>query len=181
MVTQRQPEYCIQGNKWKTSLTATRDQVHTQQITTTVATSVIPCAFRRPNLMSVVKYWKWRTPVNSETSGFHGRRVRRWHLWDIVPCSLVDIKRRFGVAHSIYYLEAARTYETSVNFYKTAWNHDKGRTQQNICSNTGYMALILSCGMYVLFQHVFICFEIFQLHYFKLNKSNLSLTELQEV
>jgi hypothetical protein len=51
-------------------------------------------------------------------------------LWDIVPCSLVEVNRRFRSAYYLYYpfnefivlvMEVVRTCETSVYFNETTW------------------------------------------------------------
>jgi hypothetical protein len=39
-------------------------------------------------------------------------------FWDIAPCSLVEVYRRF-----IALIEIASTSETSVNFYQTTWRN----------------------------------------------------------
>jgi hypothetical protein len=40
-------------------------------------------------------------------------------LWDITPCSLVDVDRRFRGAYSLM-LEGLSSSETSVSIYQTA-------------------------------------------------------------
>jgi hypothetical protein len=40
-------------------------------------------------------------------------------FWDLAPCSLVEVYRRFSAIVALM-MEAASTSETSVNFYQTA-------------------------------------------------------------
>jgi hypothetical protein len=46
-------------------------------------------------------------------------------FWDVAPCSLVEVYRRFRRAcyPIIALLEAASTSETSLNFYQTKWRY----------------------------------------------------------
>jgi hypothetical protein len=46
-------------------------------------------------------------------------------FWDVAPCSLMEVNRRFRYAHCLQLqialmMEALRTYETSDNFYEPA-------------------------------------------------------------
>jgi hypothetical protein len=47
-------------------------------------------------------------------------------FWDVAPCSLVEVYRRFRGAYCLHLqvvitlmMEAASTFETSINFYQT--------------------------------------------------------------
>jgi hypothetical protein len=47
-------------------------------------------------------------------------------FWDVVPCNLVEVYRHFRGScclhhHGILMMEAASTFETSVNFYQATW------------------------------------------------------------
>jgi hypothetical protein len=46
-------------------------------------------------------------------------------FWDVLPCSQVDVGRRFRGAVCLQYLmmEAVRSDETSVNIYLTTWQY----------------------------------------------------------
>jgi hypothetical protein len=59
--------------------------------------------------------------LSVEISGSHGGEYEDDKFWDIMPCSLVEVDRRFGDAKvSIIsaVIEAVRTSETSVYFHE---------------------------------------------------------------
>jgi hypothetical protein len=69
-------------------------------------------------------------------------------FWDVVPCSLVKIVRRFRGAHCFHHqsdeslvMGAVSTSETSVNIYQTAWrsisedSHLQTRRRKNLKSH----------------------------------------------
>jgi hypothetical protein len=51
-----------------------------------------------------------------------------WRVWDIKPCSMLKVSRRFGgiyLAHSSILRMEIRSSETSVNFQRTTWRYIK--------------------------------------------------------
>jgi hypothetical protein len=54
-----------------------------------------------------------------EISGSHGSEYEVQSVWEILPCSQIDVNRRLIVLM----MEAARTYETSVDIDLTTWRY----------------------------------------------------------
>jgi hypothetical protein len=50
---------------------------------------------------------------NGQISGYYGGEYETAVFWDVAPCSLVEVYRRFRALM----IEAVRISETSVNFY----------------------------------------------------------------
>jgi hypothetical protein len=60
-----------------------------------------------------------------EISGSHSFEYEFRVFWDVVPCSHVEVDRRFRGAYCLHHqgdssMEAVRTFETSVHFNVTA-------------------------------------------------------------
>jgi hypothetical protein len=77
-------------------------------------------------------------------------------FWDVAPCSLVEVYRRFRDACCLHYqseialmMEAASTFETSVNFYQ--------KTRRNILED-GHLEIIFF-AMTVSNIHVLVFFS----------------------
>jgi hypothetical protein len=64
-------------------------------------------------------------------------------FWDVAPCSLVEIDRRFTGAYCLHYEgdEAVSTSETLINFYETTRcnipedSHHHTRSRENLKSH----------------------------------------------
>jgi hypothetical protein len=66
--------------------------------------------------------WTWDRSKNLNFSEEQKEEMKMTVFWDVAPCSLVEVYRRFRCAHCLHHQgdETTRTSKMSVNFYQTA-------------------------------------------------------------